>query len=114
MDTKYLECPFCEDEGFSELRLGEYSVYPKKNGEDFEADFEENYASWYISCRGCGRNLRIIKNKNKFKLIEVTKEEVIEKSFEFMSILLELDLNDKTKEEIMKLIKKEMILENLG
>ena len=57
--------------------------------------------------------MKIGEDRGKFKLVEVSKNELIEKGFDFLAYLLNLDVSDDTKKEIGRLLNREYILKEL-
>jgi len=109
-----LKCPYCNETGFSELRLCGYSLsINKETGELIEGSYEDCYEFSYPMCSNCGKEFYVTKRKGKYILIEINVDERINKALDFLEMVLDNEINDEEKRKIKLILKKSLILNEL-
>ena len=108
-----MKCLKCGCKKFGELRLSDFSVNVTE-AEGIEPEgWNDDWEFDYIFCRDCFTKFKLIKEN---ELVEITKDEMVEKTLDFLPYLLNFEVTKFEKEErqhIKKAIEKVLIVRGI-
>jgi hypothetical protein len=103
-----MNCPLCDGKNLSILRIDDYNINIKNNGDIESDDYEQNiYCSGVVFCRDCSEDL-VFDVKNK-KWRKAKEQEIIEAGINFF----ENGCNMTITPELLKKIKRILIMRGL-
>ncbi len=106
-----MKCPICgEEDKFYEIRLSIYEIFFNDCGECEDSKFWDIIGFSLPYCENC---LNYLKYGDDGKLVKANFEDIIDMVIEFLNILLNIKISNKSKEEIKRIINKELVIKEL-
>ena len=111
-----MKCPICgEEDKFYEIRLSVYEIFFNEILKIYgECEYSKFCDIIGFSLPYCGNCLNYLKYGDDGKLVKANFEDITDMVIEFLNnILLNIKISNKSKEEIKRIINKELVIKEL-